>query len=122
MEGTSHSSSSGNVIHACSLLFPPMSMELYDVDGYDSFLSLRSPTGLLFANLRYRGRYTNDDGSEGDEDVYSYHVITSSVSVLGYAARYTKEGFRTLSWPEWGPGSSKIFIQNLDLDDRVHNA
>lgn len=127
--------SSNNVIHACSLFFPLLSKEIYDIDIGSSFCSLNTPTGLLFATLPYldprndrrdnmgNNVYAEEDGYEDGYGINKgYRIITSSISVLGHAARHAKEGFRSLSWQEWGPESSKIFIENLDVDDKIHNS
>lgn len=99
---------------------------LWDVDISASSSSLQTPVGLLFATIQYRTHRSHDDDDDGasddDEYVYGYHIITSGTSVLGYAARHAQEGFRALSWPEWGPESSKVFAEGLDVDDKIHNA
>lgn len=99
-------------IHVSTLLLPSFKSSYHCTDIY-KFASSSSPNtslGLLFVTLGYTTPY----------DRNYFHVVSSVGSLMKYGTRQSQEGRlggRMVPWQDWGPDSSRIFVQDMEPVD-----
>lgn len=95
----------GKLVHISSLLLPPLRYGNYYFEFRlrTSSFSPQSPPSLLHLKLAY----------ETDTNLRDYHMVLCCSNLLHHALKQVKNDVvRPVPWLEWGPDSSRIFLQD----------
>lgn len=95
----------GKLVHISSLLLPPLRCANYYSESHmrTSSFSPQSPPSLLLLKMAY----------EKDTTLRNYHMVLCCSNLLHHALKQVKDDVvRPVPWLEWGPDSSRIFLQD----------